>query len=107
MPMKANSPPGASSSLVSTLAPNGTPNRRQSGTSSTDLIAIMARNPPSTSNGSRQMKPRSICMPTEKKKTPSSRPRKGSIMASTARRYSVSASSRPATNAPSAIDRPA
>ena len=105
--MKANSPPGASSRPVSTLAPNGTPNSRQSGASSTVLTTIMARKPPATSSGSRQMKPRSICMPTEKKKTPSSRPRKGSIIASTARRYSVSASSRPAMKAPSAIDRPA
>ena len=31
MPMKANSPPGASSRPVSTLAAHGTPNSRQSG----------------------------------------------------------------------------
>ena len=46
-------------------------------------------------------------MPTEKKNTPSSSPLKGSIVASMARWYSVSASSRPATKAPNAIDRPA
>ena len=40
--MKANSPPGASSRLVSTLAAHGTPNRRQSGASSTVLATIMA-----------------------------------------------------------------
>ena len=107
MPMKANSPPGASSRLVSMLVDHGTPNSRQSGASSSVLATIMARNPPATSSGSRQMKPRSMCMPTEKKKTPSRRPRKGSIIASTARRYSVSARSRPAMKAPSAIDRPA
>ena len=45
-------------------------------------------------------------MPTETKNTPSSRPLNGSIVASMARRYSVSASSRPATKAPSVIDRP-
>ncbi len=105
--MKANSPPGASSRLVSTLAAQGTPNIRQSGTRRAVLATIMAMKPPITSTGSRQMKPRSICMPTEKKKTPSSSPRKGSIIASTARRYSVSASSKPAMKAPSAIERPA
>ena len=45
-------------------------------------------------------------MPTETKNTPRSRPLNGSIVASIARRYSVSASSRPATKAPSVIDRP-
>ncbi len=46
-------------------------------------------------------------MPTEKKNTPSRSPLKGSIVASMARWYSVSASNSPATKAPSAIDRPA
>ena len=45
-------------------------------------------------------------MPTETKKTPSSSPLNGSIVASIARRYSVSARSRPATKAPSVIERP-
>ena len=45
MPMKANSPPGASSKPVSTLAPHGTPNTRQSGASSTALTTIIARDP--------------------------------------------------------------
>ncbi|GJE68744.1 hypothetical protein CHKEEEPN_0263 [Methylorubrum podarium] len=45
-------------------------------------------------------------MPTETKNTPSNRPLNGSIVASIARRYSVSARSSPATKAPSVIDRP-
>ena len=45
-------------------------------------------------------------MPTETKNTPSSSPLKGSMVASMARRYSVSARSRPATKAPSVIERP-
>ena len=46
-------------------------------------------------------------MPTLKKKIPSSRPLKGSIVAWTARRYSVSASKSPATKAPIAMESPA
>ncbi len=48
----------------------------------------------------------SIPMPTETKNTPRSRPLNGSIVASIARRYSVSAKSSPATKAPSVIDNP-
>ncbi|MNV79835.1 hypothetical protein D3C71_1734040 [compost metagenome] len=45
-------------------------------------------------------------MPTLMKNSPSSRPLKGSIWASSSCRYSESASSRPARNAPRAIDTP-
>ena len=45
-------------------------------------------------------------MPTAMKNSPSSRPLNGSISASSACRYSDSASSTPARKAPSAIDRP-
>ena len=46
-------------------------------------------------------------MPTVKKNRPSRRPLKGSMAVSIALRNSVSASSRPATKAPSAIEKPA
>ena len=49
---------------------------------------------------------RSRPMPTETKNRPSSRPLKGSIVTSISWRNSVSASSRPAMKAPSAMDRP-
>ena len=61
----------------------------------------------SSQTGSRASSRKSMFMPTVKKNTPSSRPLKGSIVVSMALRYSVSASSRPATNAPSAMDSPA
>ncbi len=44
--------------------------------------------------------------PTDRKNSPSSRPRKGPISTSISCRYSVSASSRPATKAPKAMERP-
>jgi hypothetical protein len=46
-------------------------------------------------------------IPTVMKKTPISRPRNGSIISSTSCLNSVSANSRPAIRAPSAIDSPA
>ncbi len=46
-------------------------------------------------------------MPTEMKKSPSSRPLNGSMSVSSAVRYSELASSIPARNAPSAIEMPA
>ena len=45
-------------------------------------------------------------MPTAMKKRPSSKPLNGSMSASSSWRYSLSASSTPARNAPSAIERP-
>ena len=45
-------------------------------------------------------------MPTLMKNRPSSKPLNGSICASSSWRYSESANSRPARNAPSAIDTP-
>ena len=53
------------------------------------------------------MKPSSTVMPTAMKNRPSKRPRNGAMSAATWCRYSVSATIRPATKAPSAIDRPA
>ena len=49
---------------------------------------------------------KSMLMPTAMKKRPSSSPLNGSMSVSSSRRYSLSASSTPARNAPSAIDRP-
>ena len=49
---------------------------------------------------------KSMLMPTAMKKSPSSKPLNGSMSVSSSRRYSLSASSTPARNAPSAIDSP-
>ena len=58
--------------------------------------------PPASAASSGTFRP----MPTETKNRPSSRPLNGSMVTSTSWRNSVSASSRPAMKAPSAIDRP-
>ena len=55
-------------------------------------------------NGSETSAFRSRFEPTEKKKTPSRNDLIGSIVVCTARRYSVSANSSPATKAPRAIE---
>ena len=59
------------------------------------------------SSGRASSTEKSTLMPTEMKNRPSSRPLNGSIAASISWRYSDSASSTPARNAPSAIDMPA
>ncbi len=61
---------------------------------------------PSVCSGSDRTRPRSSPAPTVMKNRPRSRPLKGSIVTSTSRRNSVSASSNPAMKAPSAIDMP-
>ena len=59
-----------------------------------------------TAPGEPSSTPKSMVMPTAMKNRPSSRPLKGSMSVSSSRRYSLSASSTPPRNAPSAIDRP-
>ena len=59
---------------------------------------------PASKSGSRQSSRKSTFMPTVKKKRPSRRPLNGATVVSIALRYSVSASSNPATKAPSAIE---
>ena len=71
------------------------------------LMAMRPTTEANSQNGSRASSRKSMFMPTVKKKRPSSSPLNGSMVVSIALRNSVSASSRPATNAPSAIDRPA
>ncbi len=109
MPMatKANSPPGPSSRPVSIAAGQGTRNSRASPMMRAALMAIRPATEASSQNGSRASSRRSIPMPTVKKNRPSSSPLKGSMVVSMALRYSVSASSRPATKAPSAMESPA
>ncbi len=70
------------------------------------LIPISPTTPASTSSGCATTWPRSADMPTEMKNSPSSRPLKGSMLASSSWRYSESASSTPARKAPSDIDSP-
>ena len=109
MPMatKANSPPGPSSRPVSIAAGQGTRNSRARPMTRAALMAIRPATEASSQNGSRASSRRSIPMPTVKKNRPSSSPLKGSMVVSMALRYSVSASSRPATKAPSAMESPA
>ena len=107
MTTKANSPPGPSSSPVSIAAGIGTRNSRARPMIRMALMPIRPTTDASSQIGSRASSRKSMFMPTVKKNTPSSRPLNGSMVVSMALRYSVSASSRPATKAPSAIDRPA
>ena len=72
-----------------------------------DFTAMSPTAAPISQSGSRASSRKSMFMPTVKKNRPSSRPLNGSIAVSIALRNSVSASSNPATKAPSAIDRPA
>ena len=60
-----------------------------------------------TSSGASNSRARSSRRPTEIRNTPSNKPLNGSMVTSTWRRYSVSASSTPAISAPNAIDSPA
>ncbi len=73
--MKANSPPGPSSVAVSMVAGQGTRNRRNSTTSTPDLMTI---NPTSADEDRQRVRPAgsatSRLMPTEKKNTPSKQP---------------------------------
>ena len=106
---KPNSPPGPSSSATSRAAAPGQPEARGRARTATSALSADER------RGERR-RPRPGCAttsggsssaPTEMRNSPSSRPLNGSIVTSISRRNSVSASSRPAINAPSAIDRPA
>src|SRR5262249_600718 len=101
---KANSPPGPSSSAVSMAAGFATRKLRARPTTRVALTTMRPTTAAATHNGSRASSRKSRVMPTVKKNTPSSRPLKGSIVASIALRNSVSASSKPATKAPSAME---
>ncbi|MCY1224928.1 hypothetical protein D9M72_371060 [compost metagenome] len=79
---------------------------RASSTSNAVLATTKAATRPSTSQGERASTAKSIDMPTAMKNRPSSRPLNGSRSASSAWRYSESASSTPARKVPSAIDKP-
>ena len=70
------------------------------------LVAISAATPERTSHQLRATTAKSSDMPTPRKKRPSSRPRKGSISASSWWRKEDSERRTPATNAPIAIDSP-
>ena len=72
-----------------------------------DFTATSPMALPISQTGSRASSRKSMFMPTVKKNRPSRRPLKGSMAVSIALRNSVSASSRPATKAPSAIEKPA
>ena len=107
MPTKANSPPGPSSRPVSAATGQDRRNSLPSPVSSSDFSAIKPTTLPAIHSGSRTRSRKSIFIPTVKKKMPSKSPLKGATVDSMALRYSVSASSKPATKAPSAMDIPA
>ncbi|MNP19248.1 hypothetical protein D3C76_1117660 [compost metagenome] len=105
---KANSPPAASTmprrmALILFKPPATLPTINSNGS----LTAISSTVSPSTTMGSRSSRLRLAPMPTLMKNSPSSRPLKGSICASSSWRYSESASSRPARKAPRAMEIPA
>src|SRR5262249_39133362 len=107
MTMKANSPPGPKSSAVSIVDGQEMPKKRSKATSTPPLTISRPRMPPISQNGGWIPVPTSRLMPTEKQKPPSSSPLSGPRVASMARDYGVSDSSRPETKAPKAIDSPA
>ena len=104
---KANSPPGPSSMAASSMGRLGSLNIFPQSVSTANLTTINARAVAAILKGDCNSRFRSRLRPTIKKKNPSSRPLKGSMMVSMARRYSVSAKTRPAIKAPMAIDNPA
>ena len=84
--------------------------RRNSRARAVRMMDFTATSPtalPSSQTGSRASSRKSMFMPTVKKNRPSRSPLKGSMVVSIALRNSVSASSRPATKAPSAMEKPA
>ncbi len=109
MPMltNANSPPGPSNRPVSVATGHESRNSLPSKINTSDFTTIRAATPPNRKSGSRRNSRKSIFIPTVKKKMPSKMPLKGATVASIALRYSVSASSNPATKAPRAMDKPA
>ena len=104
---KANSPPAASDRAVSAATPVF---RRISRAAVKVMAALSTISPaasPRTSTGCTARRDRLRLKPTDTKNSPSSSPLNGSMVTSTSCRYSVSASSSPATKAPTAIDNPA
>mmetsp|Transcript_4118 Transcript_4118/g.9301 ORF Transcript_4118/g.9301 Transcript_4118/m.9301 type:complete len:342 (+) Transcript_4118:799-1824(+) len=103
----ANSPPGARNiearKPVNTLRPNRAPPTIMTKLFSPSRIA----SPPSTHKPSFTRMPGCTSMPTVIKNSPSKSPRNGAMSLSTCMTYSVSAISRPARKAPSAMLRPA
>ncbi len=104
---KANSPPSHSTE------PSIRQLRRRSRAtwptrnSSANFTSNNTPTPPATSSGSAAMRSRSMPMPTAMKNRPSSSPSNGSICDSSSCRYSESANSTPARNAPRLGLRPA
>ena len=105
IPTKANSPPGPSSKPVSTATGHDKRKNLPKTISSTAFRAINPTTPPTSKSGSRNTSRKSTFIPTVKKKMPSKRPLNGPTVISMALRYSVSANSKPAMKAPSAMDK--
>ena len=103
---KPNSPPCASRMMNTGRSSCGIGISRAMPHSAAALMARKASTTAAISSGCASTTAKSMLMPTAMKKRPSSRPLNGSMSVSSSRRYSLSASSTPARNAPSAIDRP-
>mmetsp|Transcript_7959 Transcript_7959/g.29811 ORF Transcript_7959/g.29811 Transcript_7959/m.29811 type:complete len:268 (-) Transcript_7959:2024-2827(-) len=102
----ANSPPGAMYTAALSEASMGTPNR---GPQMAMTPILIARNPTAMAMIDGKLANKvagSICMPTVMKNSPSSNPRNGAMSDSTCRWNSVSARSKPARNAPRAMESP-
>ena len=103
---KPNSPPCASRMTNTARSASGTGCVRAMPHSTSAFTARKPSTSAAASMGCASTAAKSMLMPTAMKKRPSSKPLKGSISVSSSRRYSLSASSTPARNAPSAIDKP-
>ena len=105
--MKANSPDCDNKNPTCTATERGCPKRRAKTPATTPLSAISPMTDSTTQIARSATAAKSTLMPTVMKNRPSKSPLNGWMSVSTWWRNSVSASSRPAKNAPSAIDSPA
>ena len=104
----ANSPPcDSTAATLAALFVSQMPNSLANGNKTAALTAIRQMTISMIVTGCCINKPRLTDMPTAIKNRPSNSPLKGAMLASSSCRYSESASSMPAMNAPSTIDIPA
>ena len=106
MSTNANSPTWASANASSQRAGRSRSNSRPAINRTISFKTMAPATMPMIVPGSRAISGKSICAPTEMKNNPSRRPLNGSMSASSSWRYSLSASTTPATKVPSAGDSP-
>src|SRR4051812_12939353 len=103
---KANSPPWQSATARPREESQLWPDMRPSPSKMAALTPISPSAAPKMASGCASTSPRLADIPTEMKNKPNSNPLNGSMSASSSCRYSESASSTPARNAPSDMDNP-